>query len=166
MATWGPTFKDQPPNAQSPSLGAERIRESRTAVEARIANEHRTHLDGTSGVANLDGVHKRGSAAVYVSDSHPTTFPNGDALTAVADGKLWYKSDTKQLHVYVHAAGIDASERWVPVQMAGLQEIASLVFEGDVDFQGAVQFAGGIILPVLATAPVSPVNGQIWLLEV
>ena len=158
MATWGPTFKDQPTNAQSPSLGAERIRESRSAVEARIANEHRTHLDGTSGVANLDGVHKRGSAAVYVSDSHPTTFPNGDALTAVADGKVWYKSDTRQLHVYVHAAGIDASERWVPIQGASLEE-------GDIVFNGEVEFTNTLIIPVLEADPAAPVNGQIWMRE-
>lgn len=159
MPTWGPTFKDQPPNSQSPSLGAERMREHRTAIEERIANEHRTQAAGTGGVANLDGVHKRGSAAVYVSDTPPTTFPNGDALTAVANGKVWYKSDDKTLHVYVHEAGASAAERWVPVQIAGLQQATNVTFDGQIEFTGT------LIVPVLAEDPSDPVPGQIWIVE-
>lgn len=141
------------------------MREHRTAIEERIANEHRTQAAGTGGVANLDGVHKRGSAAVYVSDTPPTTFPNGDALTAVANGKVWYKSDDKTLHVYVHEAGASAAERWVPVQISSLQELASIAFDGNVTFNGEVEFTNVLIIPVLAEDPANPVPGQIWFLE-
>ena len=161
MPTWGPTFNDQPPGSQSPSLGDDRIREGREAVFERFENEHRMHTDGTDGLASKDGIHKQGTAVVFYTNTMPETYANGDVLDANADGKLWFRPEHQQMHVYSHAAGASTVERWVKL---GLNDQAQTI-EGNKVFEGDVTHTGALVIPVLAEDPEDPATGQIWIIE-
>lgn len=105
--TWGSTFKAAPLGSTSPSLGDNRIRENREAVEERAENEHLTHTDGTAGAAALDWTHRQGAAVGYFQDAAPTTRPNGvTALTAADNGRIWFDDNDGDLpRFYVHGTG-------------------------------------------------------------
>lgn len=100
---WNQTFADKPAGSRSPSLGDDDIREFKEAVYERLDKEH--VMDTGSGLAADDGYHLEGSAKIWSSETAPTTRPDGVALSAADDGRVWRKPSTGEISYYEHGAG-------------------------------------------------------------
>ena len=130
MATWGSSFKQSPPDAQSPSLGDDRMRETREAIENRMDNEHLTYLNtGTNGSEAQDWAHRQGSAVAFFQDAAPTTQVGGRTLAARDSGRLWFDDNNDDLLHF-----------WDGTQWLGL--ISSII---RASIQGIISTGGGVI---------------------
>jgi len=93
---------DSPTNAEDAGSGASEIRYLREGVGTRMSKEHATLATGGAG-----GEHVAGSAFSYyetgAEESVPTERPNGDSLTSADNGRLWYRTDTGAIYVYIHS---------------------------------------------------------------
>jgi len=88
---WDSSFKTYPPDTENVSLGALRIRETRTGVEERLATEH---YFGT-GDGDEEGRHK---------------FPTGDsvardALVGVVDQMIYFLQEAGKVYVQLRLSG-------------------------------------------------------------
>jgi hypothetical protein len=95
MLTWNSDFEASPPNSQSPSLGALRIREVKQALRQRMELEHFFLM--TRGGTKTEGQHLTGSAMMYYGNTAPTVRPDGvTSLNSQDVGRLWL--DTGSTH--------------------------------------------------------------------
>lgn len=93
-STWDATFVAKPDGGDVPSTIDNEMRNTRSAVEERMANEHTTYVgDDTVGNKVKDWIHKEGSAVAYYESAEPANQPNGEALAARDAGRLWVNSD-------------------------------------------------------------------------
>lgn len=161
MSVWNDVFNEQPPDSQSPSLGDDRIRETRHAVYDRLGNEHDMFPDGTNGLVVKDGRHKPGTAVVFTGEFAPTEYPNGSSLDEKANGRLWFNTDSAQMYVYLHVSSGNIAGNWNIAAVGG----SDMTVTGNKTFDGDVAFTGSVVLPVLSVEPASPEEGQIWLVD-
>ncbi len=105
--TWNATWHLLPKNAESPSLGDDRVRDAKDGIEERAKNEHTTYSgDGTLGVQADDWLHKAGSAQAWYQSGNPTQpYVNGKTGDTSANGRLSIDSATKTLKYYVDGTG-------------------------------------------------------------
>jgi len=95
MANWNEAFNTAPDGTESPSEIDDYIMATRQEVRARMANQHTTYLeDSTGGTASKDFLHKEG----WAQDSAPTI-----TVSAAQDGALWWDTDDEELKRYDHA---------------------------------------------------------------
>ena len=129
MATWDDTFKTNPAVTETPTLGDDRIRENRTENETRMVNEHRTFnsTPASDGARANDWLHLAGSAHVFYQATAPTQYPNGNALDADANGRLWIDSDTDLLYVYIHASWVGVIRETVRFSIQGVLSTGAAV---------------------------------------
>ena len=95
---WDSLFETKPPGGDNPVRGDDKIRETRSAFEERMALEH---LFDYSDVNN-QGYHRQGSALAYYQSTTPTTLPDGTALgsNTRSSGRLWVDSDNGYIYYY------------------------------------------------------------------
>ncbi len=121
-----------PANSDNVSAADDEIRDLRKGVRIRVDKEH-----VSLGLSSAGGEHRKGSARVYRSAtaSPPTQDPEGNALDATDDARMWMDSTTKQLSVYSGSAfeqikvdkdaiivatkGADADYNAIPIVGAG-----------------------------------------------
>ena len=130
MATWNGSFQVIPAGTDTPTQGDDEIRNTRAAIEERMKNEHTTYSgDPTGGAANLDWLHKPGSAVSFYQNSAPTTRINGQALV---NGILWYDTTNKQLKIY-------SGGSWLPC--SGVLSKVILIGDWNMDLTTSVTVA-------------------------
>ena len=132
-STWNAAFELAPANTDNVSAGDDEIREDRTAVRERLANEHTTYVaDGTAGAVAKDAIHKGGSAAGLLQNAEPATRLAGEALadTSRDKGYIWFDDDNEDVF-YI----------WT----------------------GAAFATPGFVLSNKIADPVAPVTGQMWI---
>ena len=106
MATWNANFQGVPANTDTPTLGDDEIRATRSAIEERMKNEHLTYSgDSTLGAATSDWLHKPGSAVPFYQTTEPATRLSGVALI---NGLLWYDTTTNRLKIRVGGSFVSA----------------------------------------------------------
>ena len=133
--TWNATWHLLPKNAESPSLGDDRVRDAKDGIEERAKNEHTTYSgDGTLGVQADDWLHKAGSAQAWYQSGDPTQpYVNGKTGDASANGRLSIDSATGALKYYLNGTG------WVSLS----KEIARATI------QGTLATGGDVIAPII-----------------
>ncbi len=103
---------------------------TRDQVATHLSGEHVAFAAGT-GLDDMGGEHKEGSAKAYRQATTPTTRPDGSTgFTAGDDGRLWVDSDDDILHVYNASAFVQVSIAGLLVTDAegdGSTKIADLV---------------------------------------
>ncbi len=97
MATWGAGYEAKPTDSDSPTLGDNEIRATRSDTRARMENEHLTYNDATAGAESEDFRHREGSARVFYGGSEPSNAPSGGSLE---DGHIWINSTGNTLLVH------------------------------------------------------------------
>ncbi len=98
MATWNTSYETTPPGSQAVGAGDDNIRELKGAIRERLTKEHT--MDLASGLASEDGFHRPGSAIASYGTSNPSTRPNGTNFTSIDSGRLFVKSDERNIAVY------------------------------------------------------------------
>ena len=129
MSVWNSNFEATPAGSETPSLGDNRIREVKEAVRERVIKEHVMNL--SSGAASEDGYHRAGSSKIYIQEAEPTTRPDGVALSAADDGRMWYKPSTKEVSYYDHSEGgwqtqLAGSSQFVAAEAISANEVIAL----------------------------------------
>lgn len=124
---WDAAWEASPGVSAVAGTGYARMNEDRIATRERMAVEHR--FDFTA--QNLHGVHRAGSALVYVGESAPAARPNGDALTIEDNGRIWIRLSSAMLYVYQNGVTTGFSGGpWVPLNGQGLQPSVAPTFAG------------------------------------
>ncbi len=141
MATWGSGYEAKPTNSDSPTLGDNEIRATRSDTRARMENEHLTYNDTTAGAESEDFRHKEGSARAFWESAEPTNAPSGGTL---AQGHLWIDSDDNQ-QLYVHN-GTDF------LKVTGILTTGPQTVTGVKTFSAAPVFSGGVQIGDAGTA--------------
>jgi len=116
---WTTDFANKPNGKRNASLADDYIQETRQAVGDRIEREH--ELMNVSS-PSLDGVHKRGSARVYVGSSQPSPSTmqaedGDDANRAI--GRQWLDSATGVLYTYDGTSWVPAGAFYGQIVLAG-----------------------------------------------
>jgi len=105
--TWDAVYKEKPPGTQSPTLGDNRMRETRESIQERMTNAHYTVDDSQStGSSATDWWHKMGSAKIWYQAAVPTVRVLGSSTglsTSTSDdnGRLWFDSDATTPSLFV-----------------------------------------------------------------
>ena len=103
MATWNTAFETTPSGNSAISSGDDNIRELKGAVRERILKEHT--MDLSSGLLSEDGYHKQGSAVASYVGTPPATRPDGTNFTTDDEGRLYVKSDERNIAAYDNTLG-------------------------------------------------------------
>ena len=132
-STWNAGFEIAPAAADNVSAGDDEIRETRSAVQERLANEHTTYVaDSTAGAVAKDCIHKGGSAVGLLQDAEPGTRLSAEALadTSRDQGYIWFDDDNEDVF-YI--------------------------------WDGTAFVTPGFVLSNKVADPVAPVTGQMWI---
>lgn len=124
MANWTSLYESQPAGSESLGSMDDEIRSTRVEVRARVKKEH---LFGTSASElTRQGMHKQGSARVFVSSSSPdaSSLPD-DAADTGLKGRIWIVVDGS--NVPTGALYYHNGTTWVKIPTAGSDVLAALV---------------------------------------
>jgi hypothetical protein len=120
--TWNTAFSLQPAGSSNLADGDNAIRDLKTAVFERLAQEHKMNL--ASGLVAEDGWHKQGSSIDYYQASAPTLRPDGvTALDSNDYGRRWVKSSDNSQWVYTASGWVNiayATSSTIPAEMYDL----------------------------------------------
>ena len=117
---WDGTYENNPADTDIIGEGNEEFQTLKKAIRERMANDHEmVTTDGSGQVRH--GLHKQGSARLYVSASAPTALPNETALGSSDVGRLWFKTGDATLWEY------DAVTPWVQIKVDTAALIANAV---------------------------------------
>ena len=102
---WNSAFEATPAGTDRIRDGDDRIRELKSAIQERIAQEHEMSLV-EGGAQPRQGLHKAGSARGWYQATAPSALANGDALGTSDAGAIWIDSDTKVPHMWNGSAWV------------------------------------------------------------
>jgi hypothetical protein len=103
---WNQAFEAIPSGDSNPDIGDDAIRAFKLAVRQRLERDHEgTWTESGADAHVYDGLHRKGSARIYVVDADPiAAWPDADALTRALtynhdDGRVWSDSGDGYLPV-------------------------------------------------------------------
>jgi len=150
--TWNDAFNESPANSDSPSGGAEAIRDTRTYAFEAIDQEH--DLDGND-VESSTVLHKAGSGVAYHQSAAPTTRPDGStSLDGDDPCRLWIDSDDNSLKFWDGVSAFEEAAAHDVVDQTGGSNIRQKVVSGTTT-SGQVSIAHGLTLSkIVGVAPI------------
>jgi hypothetical protein len=156
--TWNAAWEADPDGTENVSSGDDEIREVKTAIEERMANEHWTYVgDSTSGNYLLDFTHRAGAAKAYFQDAAPTNRPNGStALDSDDAGRIWFDdNDSDTPYFYDGSSWIGLNRTWIRFSIQGTLSTGTAVIP-------SIPFPrGGKIIGVYAHVDTAPTGAAL-----
>ena len=149
--TWDAVYKEKPPGTQSPTLGDNRMRETRESIQERMTNAHYTVDDSQStGSSATDWWHKMGSAKIWYQAAVPTVRVLGSStglstITSDDNGRLWFDSDATTPSLFVWNGTDFTTEIVGPatfVDMAAQTVTGAKTWSGAAIFSSTVAITG------------------------